>query len=51
VALDARRSRARATVPLWFADAELAGFIWPNDNNADMIMHPAHRDAEPAMVA
>ena len=39
------------TVPLWFAGGELAGFIWPNDNNADMIVHPAHRDIEPAMVA
>ncbi len=38
-------------VPLWFDGAELAGFLWPNDNNADMIVHPAHRNAEPAMVA
>ena len=39
------------TVPLWFSGAELAGFIWPNDNNANMIVHPVHRNAEPAMVA
>lgn len=36
--------------PLWFVDGELAGFIWPNDNNADLLVHPAHRELETAML-
>jgi hypothetical protein len=37
--------------PLWFVDGELAGFIWPSDNDADLLVHPAHRGLEPAMPA
>lgn len=35
---------------LWFVDGELAGFIWPSDNSADLLVHPAHRDIEAAML-
>ena len=37
--------------PLWFVDGELAGFIWPSHNNADLLVHPAHREVEAAMLA
>ncbi|HHY58124.1 MAG TPA: GNAT family N-acetyltransferase [Chloroflexi bacterium] len=37
--------------PLWFVDGALAGFIWPNDNNADLLVHPAHREIEAVMLA
>lgn len=36
--------------PLWFVDGALAGFIWPSDNNADLLVHPAHRKVEAAML-
>ncbi len=36
--------------PLWFVDGELAGFIWPNHNNADLLVHPAHREVEGVMM-
>lgn len=38
------------SVPLWFVDGALAGFIWPGDNNADLLVHPAHREIEEAML-
>ncbi len=38
-------------IPLWFVDGELAGFIWPRHNNADLLVHPAHREVEAAMLA
>jgi ribosomal protein S18 acetylase RimI-like enzyme len=37
-------------VPLWFVDGELAGFIWPRHNNADLLVHPAHREVEVIML-
>ena len=36
--------------PLWFVDGTLAGFIWPSGSNADLLVHPAHRDVEAAML-
>lgn len=35
---------------LWFVEGELAGFIWPSDTNADLLVHPAHRAVEAAML-
>lgn len=37
--------------PLWFVEDQLIGFIWPSDNNADLLVHPAHREVEAAMLA
>ena len=37
--------------PLWFVDDVLAGFLWPNGNNADLLVHPAHRKLVPVMLA
>ena len=39
------------SAPLWFVDDVLAGFLWPNGNNADLLIHPAHRELEPVMLA
>lgn len=36
--------------PLWFVDGELAGFIWPDGANADLLVHPAHRVLEATML-
>jgi len=36
--------------PLWFVEGELAGFIWPSHHNADLLVHPAHREVEAAML-
>jgi mycothiol synthase len=38
------------SVPLWFVEDALAGFIWPGGSNADMLVHPAHRQIEDAML-
>jgi mycothiol synthase len=38
-------------VPLWFVDGALAGFIWPGGSNADLLVHPAYREVEAAMLA
>lgn len=37
--------------PLWFVDDVLAGFLWPSGNNADLLIHPAHRELVPVMLA
>lgn len=39
-----------SNVPLWFVDGALAGFIWPSGGNADLLVHPAHRLIEDAML-
>ncbi len=36
--------------PLWQEDGRLVAFIWPNRNNADLLVHPQHRGVEPAML-
>jgi ribosomal protein S18 acetylase RimI-like enzyme len=36
---------------LWFVDDVLAGFLWPSGNNADLLIHPAHRELVPVMLA
>ncbi|MBK8045886.1 MAG: hypothetical protein IPK16_01335 [Anaerolineales bacterium] len=38
------------TVPLWFAGAELIAYVWPAPGNADLLVHPAHRDVEPELL-
>ncbi len=38
-------------VPVWFVDGELTGFIWPRHNNADLLVHPAHREVEATLLA
>ncbi|MFO7632671.1 MAG: hypothetical protein R6W76_09040, partial [Caldilinea sp.] len=39
------------SAPLWCVDGVLAGFIWPEGNNADLLSHPAHRQVEAEMLA
>jgi ribosomal protein S18 acetylase RimI-like enzyme len=39
-----------ANASLWFVDDALAGFLWPSGNNADLLLHPAHRELAPVML-
>lgn len=38
-------------VPLWFEGDTLIGFLWPGTGSADAMLHPAHRAAEPLLLA
>lgn len=38
------------STPLWIVDGALAGFIWPSGNNADLLVHPTHREVEVVML-
>jgi mycothiol synthase len=39
------------TIPLWFADDTLVGFVWPREGNGELFTHPHHRAVEEHMVA
>jgi ribosomal protein S18 acetylase RimI-like enzyme len=39
------------TIPLWFSDEMLIGFLWPAEGSGDIMLHPQHRAAEPLLLA
>src|SRR5207249_1147483 len=42
---------AVALARLWFDGDELIGFVWPGDDQVDMMVHPRHRAIEDEMLA
>ena len=38
-------------IRLWFDhQGALVGFTWPSEHQVDLLVHPAHRSIEPAML-
>ena len=36
--------------PLWWEEERLIAFIWPSGANADLLVHPQHRELEPELL-